>query len=90
MVGSSGVWRVGCMWRVEECEVECVRMDGEMMGIYTIYIYIYIFFIYLSFQPSGVRPALSTKKQHITLKALVVIIEKNNNRNSNSSNNRKE
>ena len=31
------------MWRVEECEVECVRMDGEMMGIYTIYIYIYLF-----------------------------------------------
>ena len=73
------------MWRVEECEVECVRMDGEMMGIYTIYIY--IFFIYLFFQPSGVRPALSTKKQHLTLKVLVVIIEKNNNRNSNSSNN---
>ena len=49
------------MWRVEECEVECVRMDGEMMGIYTIYIYI---FIYLYFQPSGesgVRPALSIK-----------------------------
>ena len=87
MVGSSGVWRVGCMWRVEECEVECVRMDGEMMGIYTIYIYL---FIYLSFQPSGVRPALSTKKQHLTLKVLVVIIKKNNNRNSNSSNNRKE
>ena len=72
------------MWRVEECEVECVRMDGEMMGIYTIYIYT---FIYLSFQPSGVRPALSTKKQHLTLKVLVVIIEKNNNHNSNSSNN---
>ena len=36
------------MWRVEECEVECVRMDGEMMGIYTIYIYIYIYlFIYI-------------------------------------------
>ena len=49
------------MWRVEECEVECVRMDGEMMGIYTIYIYI---FIYLYLQPSGesgVRPALSIK-----------------------------
>ena len=63
MVGSSGVWRVGCVWRVEECEVECVRMDGEMMGIYTIYIYIYLF-IYLCFQPSGesgVRPALSIK-----------------------------
>ena len=65
------------MWRVEECEVECVRMDGEMMGIYTIYIYI---FIYLSFQPSGVRPALSTKKQHLTLKVLVVIIENKNNK----------
>ena len=73
------------MWRVEECEVECVRMDGEMMGIYTIYKY--ILFIYLFFQPSGVRPALSTKKQHLTLKVLVVIIEKNNNHNSNSSNN---
>ena len=67
------------MWRVEECEVECVRMDGEMMGIYI--------YIYLSFQPSGLRPALSTKKQHLTLKVLVVIIEKNNNHNSNSSNN---
>ena len=43
MVGSSGVWRVGCVWRVEECEVECVRMDGEMMGIYTIYIYLFIY-----------------------------------------------
>ena len=47
MVGSSGVWRVGCVWRVEECEMECVRMDGEMMGIYTIYIFIF-FFITLS------------------------------------------
>ena len=36
------------MWRVEECEVECVRMDGEMMGIYTIYIYLFIYlFIYV-------------------------------------------
>ena len=46
MVGSSGVWRVGCMWRVEECEVEFVRIDGEMMGIYTIYIYIFYLFIF--------------------------------------------
>ena len=38
---------VSGMWRVEECEVECVRMDGEMMGIYTIYIFIF-FFITLS------------------------------------------
>ena len=48
MVGSSGVWRVGCMWRVEECEVECVRMDGEMMGIYTIYIYLFIYLFMFS------------------------------------------
>ena len=48
MVGSSGVWRVGCVWRVEECEVECVRMDGEMMGIYTIYIFLSFLFIILS------------------------------------------
>ena len=47
MVGSSGVWRVGCMWRVEECEVECVRMDGEMMGIYTIYMFSSFLFITL-------------------------------------------
>ena len=36
------------MWRVEECEVECVRMDGEMMGIYTIYIYIFIYLFMFS------------------------------------------
>ena len=77
------------MWGVEECEVECVRMDGEMMGIYTIYIY-FLSFLFITLSTIRVRPALSTKKQHITLKALVVIIEKNNNRNSNSSNNRKE
>ena len=35
------------MWRVEECEVECVRMDGEMMGIYTIYIFLSFLFIIL-------------------------------------------
>ena len=58
MVGSSGVWRVGCMWRVEECEVECVRMDGEMMGIYTIYIY--ILFIYF-FNHQGYVPPCRLK-----------------------------
>ena len=42
------VWRVGCMWSVEECEVECVRMDGEMIGIYTIYIYIFIYLFMFS------------------------------------------
>ena len=56
MVGSSGVWRVGCVWRVEECEVECVRMDGEMMGIYTIYIYIYIYLFIFSTIRGTSRP----------------------------------
>ena len=82
-----GEWDVCGGWRSVKWSVH-VRMDGERIGIYTIYIYIYLF-IYLCFPP-GVRPALSTKKQHLTLKVLVVMIEKNNNRKSNSSNNRKE
>ena len=49
---------VGCgewdVWRVEECEVECVRMDGEMMGIYTIYIF--IFFLYNIINHQGCVP----------------------------------
>ena len=59
MVGSSGVWRVGCVWRVEGCEVECVRMDGEMMGIYTIYIF--IFFVYNFINHQGYVPPCRLK-----------------------------
>jgi len=59
MVGSSGVWRVGCVWRVEECEVECVRMDGEMMGIYTIYIF--YFFVYNFINNQGYVPPCRLK-----------------------------
>ena len=90
MVGSSGVWRVGCMWRVEECEVECACAYGwgKDWYIYNIYTYIFRYLFMLSTNRGTPRPV--DKKQHLTLKVLVVMIEKNNNRKSNSSNNRKE
>ena len=61
MVGSSGVWRVGCMWRVEECEVECACAYGwgKDWYIYNIYTYIYLF-IY-AFHQQGYAPPCRQK-----------------------------
>ena len=82
-----GEWDVCGGWRSVKWSVH-VRMDGGRIGIYTIYIHIFIYLFMLSTNRGTPRPV--DKKQHLTLKVLVVMIEKNNNRKSNSSNNRKE